>query len=63
MHTNEIITDMVGGLLGKKRYPSCHISPLVRLWLTCSRYMGIKDNRPPLQGDLMSVLGIISGMI
>lgn len=66
VHTNEIITDMVGGLLGKRKKkkgatPQLPQSPLPRPWLTCSRYMGIMDNRPPFMENVMCVL--ISGMI
>lgn len=64
MHTNGIITDMMGGLLGKNSATTqLPCSPLVRPWLTCSRYMGIMDNRLPFTGNVVCVLGIISGMI
>ena len=57
MHTNEIITDVVGGLLGAKKaiHPSCHI-PLFWDRSTCSRYMGIMDNRPPFTGNVVCYL-------
>lgn len=41
--------------------PQLPQSPLPRPWLTCSRYMGIMDNRPPFMENVMCVL--ISGMI
>lgn len=68
MHTNEIITDMVGGLLGKKKNKkkestAPQLPYLLRPVLTCSRYMGIKDNRLPFTGNVECVLSIISGMI
>lgn len=64
MHTNGIITDMTGGLLGtNSATPQLPRSPLVGSWLTCSSYLGIRDNRPPFVGNVLCVLGIISGMI
>lgn len=46
MHTNGIITDMTGGLLGRSgATPQLPRPPLAGLWLTCSSYLGIRDNR------------------
>lgn len=56
MHTNGIITDMMGGLLGRNSATTqLPCSPLVRPWLTRSRYMGIMDNRLAFTGNVVCV--------
>lgn len=56
MHTNGIITDMMGGLLGRNSATTqLPCSPLVRPWLTRSRYMGIMDNTLPFTGNVVCV--------
>lgn len=55
MHTNEIITDMVGGLLGLKKEKKNPTAATIRSLETAANmfqvYIGIMDDLPPFTGD------------